>query len=53
MELPKIEVSAPVLEGTESEQLALGIGHVTGKCLTWSTGNCCVAGHRSGRGKTF
>jgi len=49
MELPKIEVSAPVLEGTESEQLALGIGHVTGSALPGQPGNCCVAGHRSGR----
>ena len=49
MEIPKIEISAPVVEGTESDQLALGIGHVTGSALPGQEGNCCVAGHRSGR----
>jgi len=49
MEIPKLEVSAIVLEGTESSQLASGVGHVTGSALPGQAGNCCVAGHRSGR----
>lgn len=49
MEIPKIEMTATVLEGTESTQLAAGIGHVTGSALPGEAGNCCVAGHRSGR----
>ncbi|HHY17612.1 MAG TPA: sortase [Firmicutes bacterium] len=48
MEIPKIHVKMIMLEGTEPAQLALGIGHVTETAFPGQSGNCCVAGHRSG-----
>lgn len=48
MEIPKIKVKMPIFEGTQPAQLAVGIGHITGTALPGQTGNCSVAGHRSG-----
>jgi len=48
MEIPKIDVKMVVIEGTEPAKLAVGIAHVTGTALPGETGNCSVAGHRSG-----
>ncbi len=50
MEIPKIDVKMIIMEGTESVQLAVGIGHVTETPLPGQLGNCSVAGHRSGSG---
>lgn len=53
IEIPKIKLDAFVVEGTGSEQLALGPGHYTGTALPGAQGNCCIAGHRTMHGHVF
>jgi sortase A len=46
MEIPRLGVSAAVLEGTSSRTLRLGVGHVQGTAIPGAPGNSVLAGHR-------
>jgi LPXTG-site transpeptidase (sortase) family protein len=47
LKIPALKVSQNLLQGTE-KQLKYGVGHVVSTALPGETGNCAVAGHRSG-----
>lgn len=51
--ISKIKLDAFVVEGTGSEQLALGPGHYNGTALPGEKGNSCIAGHRTMHGHVF
>ena len=44
--IPKIGLSAAILEGTEPDTLRRAVGHVSGTAQPGETGNICLAGHR-------
>jgi sortase A len=46
IEIPRIGLSAMVLEGAESRTLRLGVGHIPGTALPGDPGNIALAGHR-------
>ena len=46
LEIPRIGVSAMVLEGTGSRTLQVGLGHVPGTSWPGQPGNVAIAGHR-------
>jgi sortase A len=46
MEIPRLRVSAAVLEGTASRTLRLGVGHIRGTAIPGTPGNTAIAGHR-------
>ena len=46
LEIPALNIKAPVLEGTENEILAKAVGHFPGTG-TPGSGNYCIAGHSS------
>jgi len=46
MKIPRLGVSAPVLEGTTSRTLRLGVGHIPGTAIPGTPGNSVIAGHR-------
>ena len=46
IEIPRIGVSVVVLEGTSSETLRHGVGHIEGTALPGGPGNIGIAGHR-------
>lgn len=46
MEIPRLGVSAAVLQGTASRTLRLGVGHIRGTALPGTPGNSAIAGHR-------
>jgi sortase A len=46
IEIPRIGMSVVVLEGTTSETLRLGVGHIKGTALPGEPGNIGIAGHR-------
>lgn len=48
LRIPKIDVEAPVLEGTDDLVLNRGVGHVTGTANPGENGNVALAGHRDG-----
>lgn len=45
--LPSLDLSWPIYEGTEEEQLALGVGHFEGSVLPGITDNSVLSGHRT------
>jgi sortase A len=47
IEIPKIEVSIPIVEGTGKAHLKVGAGHITGTSELGSIGNTALAAHRS------
>lgn len=47
LEVPRLEVRQPVLEGASGESMAFGIGHVVGSAPPNAAGGCVLAGHRS------
>lgn len=47
IEIPKIKVKDPIVEGVEKSNLKAGIGHVPGTPLPGQPGNCALAGHRN------
>lgn len=53
IEIPKIKVKDPIVEGVEKSNLKAGIGHVPGTPLPGQPGNCALAGHRSYALKKF
>jgi sortase A len=46
IEIPRINVSVAVLQGTTSRTLRLGVGHIKGTALPGEPGNIGIAGHR-------
>ncbi len=46
IEIPRVGVSALVLEGTGGATLRRGVGHIPGTALAQPTGNVGLAGHR-------
>jgi sortase A len=46
MEIPRIRVSVVVLQGTSSQTLRNGVGHIEGTALPGEPGNVGIAGHR-------
>ena len=46
IEIPRIGVSAMILEGVGKKTLRRGAGHIPGTPLPWGTGNVGVAAHR-------
>ena len=46
MEIPRLGVSAAVLQGTASRTLRLGVGHIPGTAIPGAPGNSAIAGHR-------
>ncbi len=47
LEIPKINITVAVVEGTSSEALKYAVGHFEGTGMPGQKGNFCVAGHRS------
>lgn len=48
LHIAKIQVEAPILEGTDALSLNRGVGHVASTASPGSDGNVAIAGHRDG-----
>lgn len=46
MEIPRLGVSAAILQGTTSRTLRHGVGHIQGTAIPGTPGNSGIAGHR-------
>lgn len=46
IEIPRIGLSAVILEGTDGPSLRHGVGHILGTSLPGQSGNVALAGHR-------
>ncbi|MGA3130384.1 MAG: class D sortase [Terracidiphilus sp.] len=46
IEIPRLGVKVAILEGTTSQTLRLGVGHIEGTALPGEPGNIGIAGHR-------
>jgi sortase A len=46
IEIPRLRLKVAILEGTTSETLRLGVGHIAGTALPGEPGNIGIAGHR-------
>jgi len=46
IEVPRLDLSAVVFEGTTEDTLSRGVGHLTGSALPGGAGNLVLAGHR-------
>jgi sortase A len=44
--IPKLDSTLPIYEGTDEEELELGVGHYDGSVLPGEKDNCVLAGHR-------
>lgn len=44
--IPKLEISIPIFEGTDPDQLAKGIGHFANSVLPGEDNNSVLSGHR-------
>jgi sortase A len=53
LEIPKLGVSQPLLEGITLNTLDLGPGHWPGTAMPGKFGNAVIAGHRTSHGKVF
>ncbi|NLM35957.1 MAG: class D sortase [Clostridiales bacterium] len=47
LEIPKIDLLVPVVEGTDPEDIKYAVGHFKNTDMPGTTGNFAVAGHRS------
>lgn len=47
IQIKKIKVKAPIVEGVKAANLRAGIGHIPGTAGLGQPGNCALAGHRS------
>ena len=47
IQIDKIKLKAPVVEGVKAENLKAGIGHIPGTAALGQPGNCVLAGHRN------
>ena len=48
LRIPRLGLSAPVLEGTEDRLLDVGVGHIPDTARPGEPGNIAIAGHRDG-----
>jgi sortase A len=48
LEVPRLGLTVPVLEGTDEFTLNRGVGHVAGTAMPGEDGNVAIAGHRDG-----
>jgi sortase A len=48
LEIPRLGLTVPVLEGTEEITLNRGVGHIEDTALPGERGNVGIAGHRDG-----
>lgn len=46
LDVPRLKISQPILEGTAESSLSLGLGHISGTAMPGTTGNIGIAGHR-------
>jgi sortase A len=46
LEIPQLGMKVAILEGTTSQTLAVGVGHIKGTALPGEQGNIGIAGHR-------
>jgi sortase A len=46
VEIPRIGLATPILEGDDDATLRLAAGHIPGTALPGVPGNLCIAGHR-------
>jgi len=46
IEIPRLGLKVAILEGTTSQTLRLGVGHIEGTAFPGETGNVGIAGHR-------
>lgn len=46
LDIPRLNMSAIVMEGDDDGTLARAVGHVPGTALPWQPGNVVMAGHR-------
>jgi sortase A len=46
IEIPRLHVSATIIEGDDSDSLRHAVGHIPGTALPWESGNIGLAGHR-------
>ena len=46
MDIPRLHLSAVILEGTAPKTLRVAAGHINGTALPGTAGNTCIAGHR-------
>lgn len=53
VEIDKLEVVYPIVEGTKKNNLHVAIGHMVKTAGIGETGNCVIAGHRGGALGTF
>jgi len=49
LEIPSLELVAPILDGTDSSSLSVALGHFKDSAKMGEVGNYCVAGHSSSR----
>lgn len=49
LEIPRLRMSTPVLEGDDGGTLRLGAGHLPDTPRPWEAGNSAIAAHRDGR----
>ncbi|HEX2946635.1 MAG TPA: class D sortase [Clostridia bacterium] len=47
IQIKKIKVKAPIVEGVKSYNLSRAVGHIPGTAAVGEPGNCVIAGHRS------
>ena len=48
LDIPRLELSAPVLSGEDAATLDVAVGHLTDTPLPWEVGNSALAAHRDG-----
>lgn len=48
LDVPRLRMSLPVVEGDDSRTLKASVGHLPDTPLPWQRGNSAVAGHRDG-----
>ncbi len=46
IEIPRLNLSVAILEGTATETLRVAAGHINGTALPGTAGNICIAAHR-------
>jgi sortase A len=46
IEIPRLNVSATIVEGDDTDNLRHAVGHIPGTALPWESGNIGLAGHR-------
>ncbi len=53
LQIPKIDLSMTIVQGTDTPELRLGPGHYVNTATLGSVGNAAIAGHRTTWGRPF